>query len=235
MAVEQDLALQMQEFQRIEADTGKGLLVEALRIGPFLVPVRAHEDDRAFGDAAVLFLPFLDIGNLQMIALVLGDLAADVDHHQGTDGIGGRQVADRGAERVPVRRRIELGSVLVGRQLIGRGDEAMLVIGELLARLHIAFDVLAGDGRLELGIGEAGPYRLHRLEGMGEVDIFRRLQAVFVELPERILLRKHRGGCDKGYAERGEARQASCFHFSHSRRSVATGNDRSKRDERQAR
>jgi hypothetical protein len=92
-----------------------------------------------------------------------------------------------------VRRRIELRAVLVGGQLIGGGDEAVLFIGKLVALLGVVAEIGAGDRPLEHGMAEARPHRLHRLEGMGQVDILRGLEAVRIEVPERVrLLRQGR-------------------------------------------
>src|SRR3546814_9207912 len=59
----------------------------------------------------------------------------------------------------------------------------MLFVGELFARLGEVAQVPPRGGRPELGGAEAGPHRLHRLEGMGQVDVFRGLEGALVEFP----------------------------------------------------
>src|SRR3546814_5468693 len=82
-------------------------------------------------------------------------------------------ISDGRAVLVPVCRRVELGAVLVGRQGVGGGDEAVLLVGELFALLGEIAQVPPRGGRPELGGAEAGPHRLHRLAGVSQVDVFR--------------------------------------------------------------
>ena len=81
VAVEQDVALEVQELQRGERDAGEvGVGGELLRLhrvgGPALGPVRADHDDRAGRDAAVPLLPRADVGDGEEVLRVLGDLGA---------------------------------------------------------------------------------------------------------------------------------------------------------------
>src|SRR5262245_31641098 len=70
MPVEQYLALFVQKLERVEPDAGEFLQGGELPIWPGLRPIRAHEDDGAFRDAAVLLLPALDIGDLKCVVRV---------------------------------------------------------------------------------------------------------------------------------------------------------------------
>src|SRR3546814_1447606 len=89
----------------------------------------------------------------------------------------------------------------------------MLLVGERFARLGEVAEVVPGDGRLEPGRPEAGPHRLHGLEGMRQVDVLGGLEGVLVELPEWQLL--CRRGADH-HAERrgGEQAASDAFHRS---------------------
>src|SRR5688572_32899498 len=76
----------------------------------------------------------------------------------------------------------------------------MLLVGEFIALLGIVAKISAGGRWLELGVAETGPHSLHRLERMGQIDIFRALECAFVKTPERILflrLVRRRAGSDK--------------------------------------
>src|SRR3546814_4448669 len=83
----------------------------------------------------------------------------------------------------------------------------MLLVGERLARLGEVAEVVPGDGRLEPGRPEAGPHRLHGLEGMRQVDVLGGLEGVLVELPEWQLL--CRRGADHHAERRGGEQAAS--------------------------
>jgi len=131
----------------------------------------------------MLGLPVEDVMDPEMIPFVLSHCVADVDDHEGTDGVGGGQIADGGAERVPVGGRVELGAVLVGGEIVGGGDEPVLLVGELLPQLYVALDGLAGDRGLEPGVAEAGPDGLDWLEGMGQVNVLGVFEDALVGLP----------------------------------------------------
>src|SRR3546814_1861099 len=68
-------------------------------------------------------------------------------------------------------------------------------------------DLVPGAGRLEPGRPEAGPHRLHGLEGMRQVDVLGGLEGVLVELPEWQLL--CRRGADHHAERRGGEQAAS--------------------------
>ena len=164
---------------------------------------QSDHDDGAFRHRPVLRLPRLDVLDGAVIALVRGHLVVDVDDDERPDRIGRRQVADRRAVLVPVGRRVELGPVLVGGQLIGGGHEPVIGIGVFLAGLHIALDVRACDRRLELGMAEARPDRDGRAERMGQVDILGLLQRRLVDFPEPGLLRQD-GGAELERGDEGD-------------------------------
>lgn len=196
--VEEDAALVVQELQRLEPHAGERLLVEALGLGPAHVPVGAHEDHRALRHAAVLGLPLLHVRDLEVVALVAAHLVRDVDDDQRPQRVGRGQVADGRAERIPVRGRVELSAVLVGRQVEGRGDEAVLLVGELVARLDEALHPAPGDRGHERGLPEARPDRLVRLEGVREVDVAGGLEDVLVDPPEPLLRARGRADAAEG-------------------------------------
>ena len=108
--------------------------------------------------------PGLDIIDRTMIARISGYFFVNVDDHQRSNCISGRQIADRCAKFVPVGGRIQLGPVLVGGQAVCGCDKAMLGIRKFLALFDISRDVRASGGRLEFGMPEAGPDRYGGIE-----------------------------------------------------------------------
>lgn len=52
----------------------------------------------------------------------------NIDHDQRSDGIGGRKVTDGGAILIPVGGRVELGTVLIGRNHVGGGHKTVTQI-----------------------------------------------------------------------------------------------------------
>src|SRR5207344_3011585 len=88
MPLEQDLALFVQELERVEADAGEFLQGGELRIGPGLRPVRAHEDNGAFRYATVLLLPGLDVDDLKRVVRIGLHLIDDRNDYKRPDRIG---------------------------------------------------------------------------------------------------------------------------------------------------
>ena len=142
MAVEQDLALEVQELERREADAGEFLERGERRVRPGFGPVGPHENNRPFRDATVFF-PGLDVGDLQRVVGVLLDLRDDRDDDQRPDGVGRRQLVDGRIFRRPMGRRVELRAKLIGPQVVLGRFEAVLLVGLDFALLDEALDIRA--------------------------------------------------------------------------------------------
>ncbi len=192
VAVEKDVALLVQELQRVESDAREGCPRGEVLVRPALRPVGAHEDHRSLGDDAVLLLESLDVGDLQGVAEVLRHLLLHRDHHQRAQRVGGRQLVDARILGRPVRRRIELGAELVGRQHVGRRLEAVLLVGERVALGRVACELLPGLRWREGRVAEARPDGDLGRDDVGEVDVFCPLEHLVVHSPEPGRLRQGR-------------------------------------------
>src|SRR5215218_9553113 len=188
MPMKQDLALEMQELESIEADTRMRLTRKTGRVVPALVPVRAHHYDGAFRNSPVPALPIPDVLDTQVIARICSHLFMDRDHHKWTDCICRWKVADRCTVLVPMGRRIELRTVLIRGEQITRGDEPMLGISVFVILRDVIRDIGPCRRRLELRVPEAWPDRLNRCKGVSEVDMLGVLDTLFVNGPEPGLL-----------------------------------------------
>jgi hypothetical protein len=153
-----------------------------------------------------------------MISRIGGDLFMNVNDHERPQREACWKVADRGAQIVPMRGRIKLRSVLIGWQLVGGGNEAVLLIGELIAFLGIIPEIGACNGRLEFGMAETRPNRLDRFEGMSQIDILRCLEAAFINIPEgMLLLSQGRGRCHESNGSSGRDKLISSHAVSSAR------------------
>ena len=198
VAVEEDVALQVQELERLQRDAGELLELGQLRAGPALGPVRAHEDDAAGRDRPVVDLPLADVGDLQRVVEVLADLGNDRDDDQRAHGEGRRQLVDGRVLGRPVRGRVELRAELVGGQRVARGLEAVGLVGVRVAGGRV-------DRGTELRGAEARPHRYRRRDRVGQVDVARALQRGVIDLPQRRVLCGRGGGRDGG-ERRGDGR-----------------------------
>ena len=171
MAVEEDVALQVQELERLQRDARELLELGQLRARPALGPVRAHEDDAAGRDRPVVDLPPADVGDLQRVVEVLADLGHDRDDDQRAHREGRRQLVDGRVLGRPVRRRVELRAELVGGQRVARGLEAVGLVGVRVAGGRV-------DRGCELRGAEARPHRDRRRDRVGQVDVARALERV---------------------------------------------------------
>ena len=96
------------------------------------------------------------------------DLVCDRDHGEFAQGQGRRQLINRWEAGMPVGRWVELGAELIGRQGIGRGGEATLLVGE---DPEVGFVIQAAGARQEPGRpGKAFPDRDIGCQHMGQGD-----------------------------------------------------------------
>ncbi len=90
-----------------------------------------------------------------------------------------------------MRRRIEPRAVLIGRKVVGRGDEAMFLVGELLP-LSGCSSSMSWPATPGLELRQASKpgqtQAVDRLEGVGEIDVLAGFRASPVELPQRRLV-----------------------------------------------
>ena len=133
---------------------------------------------------AVLLFPGLDVGDLKSVVRVGLQLLDDRDDDEWPDRIGRRQLVDRRIFRRPMGWWVKLGAELVCPQRIFRRLEAVLRRRYRPPLRGKSFDVRAGLGRCEGGVGKAGPDGNVRGDRMGQIDIFRTLQGLLVNRPK---------------------------------------------------
>ena len=103
--------------------------------------------------------PALDIGDLQVVPRVPGNLPDDLDDHQRAQRIGGRVF------RGPVRGRVEPGTQLIGGELVTGRLETVASVPVGRTRLRI-------QGRPEPGAAEALSHRDGWRQRMRQIDVF---------------------------------------------------------------
>ena len=159
-------------FSAAKVTPGKGWAVNRWRIVPFLRPIGANHHHGSCGNRSVAVFPVLDIGDGGLVAGICSDLGSDIDHHQGTQRHGGRDVADRRAVLVQVRRRTELRADVIHGQLVSRDRDALLFVAEGFPFLDHAGDGHARQRGSHLEVRESLADRPAGRDGMRQVDVF---------------------------------------------------------------
>lgn len=132
MAVQQDLALEVQQLQRGKRHAGKPAIgrLDARSVGPTLGPVRTHHDDATGRNSSMGTLPRVHVGDGQMVVRIRNDFVGDRYHRELAQSERRRQFVDGWKALVPVRGRVELRAELVGRERIRGSLQAGLLVGE---------------------------------------------------------------------------------------------------------
>jgi hypothetical protein len=117
-----------------------------------------------------------------------------------------------------VRRRIELRSELVGREVVVGRLETVLGMAKGVPLPGETFDVCIGFCRLEFRRAEAMPDRDVRCDHVRQIDVLRPFQGLVIDPPKALaLLRRSRFDRSQQQAKQQGKLRHVCAHHFHSR------------------